>query len=63
MRVQGLGLYCVRLSICGASAIYLVRKTGDMVHPETPPHVGVVERSLQILQQRIDRGVVTWPPP
>ena len=36
--------------------------TGDMVHPVTP-HVGVVERSLQILQQRIDRGVVTWPPP
>ena len=41
----------------------VVGKTGDMVHPVAPPHVGVVERSLQILQQRIDRGVVTWPPP
>ena len=46
----------------GVKAAY-ENKTGDMVHPVTPPHVGVVERSLQILQQRIDRGVVTWPPP
>ena len=35
---------------------------GDMVEAQRP-HAGVVERSIQILQERIDRGVVTWPPP
>ena len=45
----------------GVKAEY--ENTGDMVRPVTPPHVGVVERSLQILQQRVDQGVVTWPPP
>ena len=27
-----------------------------------PQHVGTVERSLQILRERIQKGEVTWPP-
>ena len=36
-------------------------RAGTMEYPK-PPHVGTVERSLQILQARIKSGEVTWPP-
>ena len=37
-------------------------RDGTMVSFAAPPHVGTVERSLQILRERIEKGEVTWPP-
>ena len=37
------------------------QQTGGMVLPVTP-YVGVVERSIRILQEHIDRGDAMWPP-
>ena len=36
-------------------------RDGTMQHPSTP-QLGTVERSLQILRERIQKGEVTWPP-